>query len=352
MGRTSKKIIKYRGGQLPEGLSEILGNADENDLRILIALMMAADENGEVSESVSVSDALGIDKAEVMASVKFWRGAGIIGGATAAKSKEKTAVHKNEDRREGEVATEPERETVRGGVTTAHRGGVVENGDMPSYGTGELADLFERRRISAEFMDEAQRVYGKTFNSYETGIVAGMIDRLDLDEEAVLAILSYVAGLGRKPLRYAEKLAMALFDDGYTTTHQIVDRIALLERSKELNYKVRQLFGMANRELSRSEKAMLEKWTQKLGYELEVIRLAYDITVDATHEPAPKYANAILENWYNAGLRTEADVEAYLAQQRAQKEEKNKTESAESGKSYELDEFFEAALQRSLEELK
>ena len=42
MGRTAKNILKYRGAELPENLSGILGNADENDLKILIALMMAA----------------------------------------------------------------------------------------------------------------------------------------------------------------------------------------------------------------------------------------------------------------------------------------------------------------------
>lgn len=350
----AKKIIKYRGGQLPEDLSGILANADENDLRILIALMMAADDGGVISEEVSVSDALGLDKSEVNASVKFWRGAGIIGGSAASgRTKKKEPAQKAENPGDSGLSAQGSDNMAAEGkpaIATAHRNGVVESGnDISSYGSGELADLFERRRISAEFMDEAQRVYGKTFNSYEMGIVAGMIDRLDLSEEAVLAILAYVASLGRKPLRYAEKVAIALYDDGYTTAREIVERIAVLERSKELIYKIKHLFGAGGRELSRSERTMFEKWTQRFGYEMDVIRLAYDITVDATHEPAPKYANAILENWYNAGLRTAADVEAFLEAQKAKKEEKSK---GEDGKSYDLEDFFEAALQRSFEDLK
>ena len=46
MAKTAKRI-KYRNAQLPEDLGKILANADENDLKILIALMMVADENGE-----------------------------------------------------------------------------------------------------------------------------------------------------------------------------------------------------------------------------------------------------------------------------------------------------------------
>ena len=79
MGKPTKRTIKYRNASLPKNLDEVLANADENDLRILIALMMAADENGEVGEDFSVEEVLGLDKTSVDASVTFWRGAGIIG---------------------------------------------------------------------------------------------------------------------------------------------------------------------------------------------------------------------------------------------------------------------------------
>ena len=101
MAKTAKKI-KYRNSQLPEELGQILSNADENDLKILIALMMAADENGEIPEDFSVSRALGVDKSDVAASVKFWRGAGIIEGVkstTAPKAKKEIAEAPKEEKR-------------------------------------------------------------------------------------------------------------------------------------------------------------------------------------------------------------------------------------------------------------
>ena len=92
MGKTAKKI-KYIDGNLPERLGELLAKADESDLKILIALMMAADENGVVDESFSVSSALGLERTEVAAAVKFWRGAGFIetAGATDKAPKADTA---------------------------------------------------------------------------------------------------------------------------------------------------------------------------------------------------------------------------------------------------------------------
>ncbi len=339
MAKRAKKI-KYRNSQLPEDLGAILSNADENDLKILIALMMAADENGEIPEEFSVSKALGVERADVTASVKFWCGAGIIEGSKSVSTKPRAAAQRSEEKQEEAKATETEKN-----ITTAHRDGALESSDVVStYGSGELATLFEKRKVSSEFIDEAQRVFGKTFNSYDTGIVVGLIDRLGFEEEAVLAILAYMTRIGKKGLRYTEKVALGFYDDGYTTTKEVVERIAVIERSKDVIFKVKQLYGATNRELSKSEKAMFEKWTQKFGYDIDVIRMAYDITIDLKHEPLPKYTGAILESWYNEGLRTADAVAKYEA---AKKE--NKTGG---DKSYDLDDFFRAAIDRSLKDLK
>jgi DnaD/phage-associated family protein len=297
---------------------------------------MAADENGAIPEDFSVSRALGVDKADVTAAVKFWRGAGIIEGVSSA-SKTKTETKKT-------VKTEEE-PTYTSQIESAHRGGVVESADgVGAYQSAELAEIFEKRQISMGFIDEAQRVFGKTFNTYDVGIIVGLVDQVGLDEEAVLMILAYVARLGKKGVRYAEKLAIAFYDEGYTTTEDIAGRIDTIERSKEVISQIKHLFGASARELSKSERTMFEKWTQKFGYGMDVIRMAYDITIDIKHEAIPKYTGAILESWYNAGLRT---AEAIAAHENAKKQSK-----MADGKSYDLDDFFAAAMDRSLKDLK
>ena len=315
--------LKYINGETPENLAELLANADEQDLRILIALMMTADAEGEVEDTAKLTGLLGLELPEIEASVKFWKGAGIVAVAKGSVKKQK-------------AQSEPK---------TAHRAGAVEkNTGVSPYATEELAALFERRRVSAQFIDEAQRVVGKTFNSYDTGIVAGIVDQLGFDEEAVLHILAYCVRIGKKSLRYSEKLSLSFYDDGITTTAEVSARIARIEQSAEVIGQIKQLFGASGRELSKTEKSLFEKWTQRFGYDLEVIRLAYDITIDNIQKPAPKYADAILEKWNAEGLKTADEV--------AEFEQKKKQGSADEAKSYDLDDFYEAALERSFKDLK
>ena len=114
MAKISKNIsIKYKNSHLPENLGEILSNADENDLKILVALMMAADENGEVKSDFSLSEALGDDSLNADAAIKFWRGAGIISAGKTQKTKA-AAVPETKEEQKAPI------------VESAHRTGAVE----------------------------------------------------------------------------------------------------------------------------------------------------------------------------------------------------------------------------------
>ena len=344
MAKVSKNInLKYKNSELPENLGEILSNADENDLKVLVALLMASDENGEVSGEFQVAEALGDTSVNVDAAIKFWRGAGIISAAKSSKAKAAQTAEKK-----AEPNTASDEEPKAPAIETAHRNGAVEqNTGVANYRTGELADLFEQRAVSAEFIDEAQRVFGKTFNSYDTNIIVGLIDQLGFDEEAVLSILAYVLRIGKKGVRYCEKVALNLYDDGYTKGPDVANRIAVIERSAHIISKIKQLYGMGDRSLSHSEKTMFERWTQTYGYDIDIIKLAYDITVDKTQSPSPAYANAILKKWHGEGLKTAEDVIRYEDAHKKKKE----TEKQENGASFDTDGFFDAAIKRAFDEL-
>lgn len=348
MKKVSGQALRYRNGQYPENLDEILSNADVNDLKVLIALQMAADGDGGIEEIPDLSSLLGLEEAEVNASLKLWRVAGLVGGARKAVTASKPK--KNEKKTAAKTAdthtTEESQKTVSA-PESAHRNGALTTSGVQSYTTAELAELLERRAGLAVFVSEAQRVLGRVFNHHDTGIVIGLVEQYGFDEEAVLHILSYAYRLrGAKATpRYAEKIALTLYDEGILEAEEVIVRIQAIERAGEVVSQIRSLFGIGTRALSSTEKKLFSKWVETYGFELDAIRMAYDITVDAIHTPAPKYADKILERWHTEGLRTARDIEEF------ERERKSESGKSDVAKSYDVDDFFEASLKRSYEAL-
>jgi DnaD/phage-associated family protein len=93
---------------------------------------------------------------------------------------------------------------------------------------------------------------------------------------------------------------------------------------------------MGMRELSKKESEKIDMWL-KADISEELIRKAYDITVDKTGKASFVYASKIIENWISAGYKTLADVE------NSEANHKNAIEKS----SFDVDDFFKAALERS-----
>ena len=97
---------------------------------------------------------------------------------------------------------------------------------------------------------------------------------------------------------------------------------------------------------------MLRAWVS-YGYDVDIIRRAYELTIDTAKEPSMPYANAILERWNSEGLRTPEQIDAAIAEAKDKKNGIGKPKKdwlPTLGNSFDTDDFFNAALERSFRE--
>ena len=134
-------------------------------------------------------------------------------------------------------------------------------------------------------------------------------------------------------------MAVSCLDEGFTEAAVLQEALYAKEERNELENKIKSVFGIGARKLTTKEKKLVEAWILGFKYDIEIIERAYDITVGATSKPSIHYANAILEKWNAEGVKTLADVDALLA--------KREEEKARDGSSFDVDDFFDAALKRS-----
>ena len=326
MGRTNKVYINY-GRDVGASLLAVKG-ADEIDLRILSAILLCADGEGCAHLS-ELEEALELDYADIAASVKYWKGAGIIGTAPSKGGQ-----------------ADPERD-----ANPIRRCGVE------SYTTDELVAVLESNDRSG-FIDAAQIALGRIFNKNEVAKLIGIADQLGFEEEAVLAILSYCTRIGKGSLSYAEKVALTFCDEEIFTASEVHSRIDALEKRNDAIEKIRSLYGFGGRALSATEKKLFTSWVEEFKFDIDIIRLAYDITVDSTQSAAPKYTNAILKKWHENGLGTLSEIEAYIESEKDKKQiaatsvrtQKKGGADKLTEKQAEVEDWFEQRLKQSFGE--
>ncbi|MBQ6614342.1 MAG: DnaD domain protein, partial [Clostridia bacterium] len=235
---------------LPEKCLDMLDVADATDLKVLIYI--ASLENDFSAEDAA--EFLQITPDEVSASVKFWRGAGVLkGGATKAKRK-----------------TVTEKRIMR-------------------LTTDEVSSLGEKDREYRLFIDVAQQTAGWIFNTSELEIVASLYANLKLSPEYILSLIGYFICKKEQNLRYLEKCAYSFVDEGITTPDALEEKLRMLEVFEGREGKVRSLFGLGTRTLSAKEKGFIAKWFDEYGVSDELVALAYEKTVDATGKASIPY---------------------------------------------------------------
>ena len=312
---------KNRVLTLPFGVIEGGAKASVTDWRVLCAFAADPCLCEDLEKGISaVAAMLSLEEREVSASLAFWRGTGVLAEqAVGTPAGDKKGRGDAVPKAAGQKKSLPDR-------------------GLPTYTSEELADIAGEDGNFAALVGACQQTFGKIFNTAEVGIIAGLTDFLGLEGDYILLLLSHCVRMEKKSLRYAEKTALSLYDDGVTDAAALEERLQRIETMASATGKIRAMFGMSSRALTAKEKAMIEKWICVMKYDTEILKLAYDSTVDAIGKPSLSYANTILERWYAEGYKTAQEITRAIEDYRRKKM---------GGSSFDADDFFNAALKNT-----
>lgn len=302
---------------LPAAVVGFVDKAKKFDLKVLL-LVASHESYREKSFANKIAAELDCEVSDVENSISFWNGTGIISveaeGTKKANKKEEKA----------EKTPIPARAKVT---------------ELPQYTSQELNALLESHKNVVALIDECQNIIGKIFTAADIKVIMGLVDYLGLDNDYILVLMHHCARKEIKSIRYIEKMAVSCLDEGFTEAAVLQEALYAREERNELEGKIKSVFGIGTRKFTTKEKKQVDAWISNFKYDIQIIERAYDITVGATSKPSIHYANAILEKWYADGARTLEDVDALLAKREEEKEG--------NGSSFDVDDFFDAALKRS-----
>ena len=308
----------------------VLSHTDANAAALRVLLWLASDLS-LADKPAQLAKLADCNVKETQAAINYWCQAGVLVADTGAVPAAKIEP----------IAPAPRRVLQK------------RADELPNYTSAELASLLEKRESVRVLIDEAQQILGKIFNMSEVNILVGMLDYLGMSEECVLLLLAHCKRIGKLNLRAIEKYAYPLVERGIVTTELLEEEIRTVEALRSFEGQVRTMFGMKSRALTSREDKMFRAWVS-FGYDIEIVRRAYELTVQATGEASLPYANSILERWSSEGLKSAQEIDAAIAaeqeKRRGQRAQKAGKSEGALGNSFDTDDFFEAALRRSFRE--
>lgn len=193
---------------------------------------------------------------------------------------------------------------------------------------------------------EAQQKLGRTIGYDGQSSLLMIHDQYGLPVEVILMLIEYAVSEGKTSMAYISKVGREWGESEIDTLEKAEQRITQLRESKTLWSKFRARTGIQNPKPTAAQENFLIQWSQKLGFSMEMIYLAYEEMANHTSNVSFPYMNKILLSWHENGIRKPTDLENL----RISRSKTKADAPAKSGQSasYDLDEFSRRALHEPL----
>ena len=176
------------------------------------------------------------------------------------------------------------------------------------------ADPLANKQL-AEIRETAEAILEKSMNDSEISTLYWVLDELHFTPELIMALLEYCVSIGKRDMRYIEKVAIGWHEKGINTVTAADDYINAEKDKKRFSSELKSIFGITDRRLSKTEEKFISKWHDEFGMSAEMIALAYEYCVLTTNKLSFPYMDGIIQNWHAKEITTveaaEKDHEEY-----------------------------------------
>lgn len=193
----------------------------------------------------------------------------------------------------------------------------VRVNSMPSYTRAELAGAMENRDFAFIYA-QAEKAVGHPLLQYEVSALMMIYDYLRLPANVIALLINHVVRESERKstpehpvsvsFRDIKSEAVRWHEHGITTVAEAERYIKDWERKRSATGRVLRMLGITGRTPSPTERRYIDLFVD-LDPSLELIALAYDLTVTKKGALIWPYMRSILLNWSRKGYKTPADIE-------------------------------------------
>ena len=192
----------------------------------------------------------------------------------------------------------------------------VENTGKEEVSVSDVTAAMEDGIFSA-MVQETEKQFGYAFSPEDLTGLMKIYKSGKMPPEVILQMVQmYKSDMRRKygpgrrlKVSGLEKMAAVWAEKGVDTLEKAESFIKRQDNYRTAEGEIKRILQVFGREFVASEKKYVESWLE-MGFEPEVIKLAYDRTIERIHEMNYRYMDKILINWHEKGLHTAGEIYA------------------------------------------
>ena len=188
-------------------------------------------------------------------------------------------------------------------------------GEPPQYTEDDVILAMDTDMDFRALRGEVQRILGKNLTTEELKILIGFVRYLGMSADVIVLLVCYCKDRAKKlgktrmpSLRTIEKEAYEWAEKGIDT----MEEAAAYTQQQNLRFsrvgRIMEILQIRGRNLTAPEKRYIKNWLE-MGFEEELIGLAYERSCVNTGGLAWPYMNKILTSWHEQGLHTAQQIQ-------------------------------------------
>lgn len=322
--------------------------AGATQLKALLWLLRHGSDTVSVEE---LSAAIGQKPADTIDALQYWVENGIIiADDTITDDKPKQQKNKTKTAPEGRDAPS-QKSAIKSQKDKAKEKKKEKAKTLPVLPVSKPSyeQILARAKESPEItflFSEAQIKLGRTIGYDAQCTLLMMHDQYGLPVEVILMILEYAVSVNKIAYSYIASIGRDWGEKEIDTIDKADEQITSLRTVNSLWKKFSAMAGLSNPRPTAAQVPYLRSWDKELGYDVEMIFLAYEQMANHCQKLSLPYMDKVLKTWHNAGIKTPEDVEkANIARSKQKTGGKGKGKGkAGADASYGLEDFKHSSL--------
>lgn len=184
---------------------------------------------------------------------------------------------------------------------------IIQAAPTPEASKAIPLDSFKAQKELKSLLFIAEQYLGKTLSHSDVEAITYFYETLHMSADLIEYLIESCVENGHKSIHYIQKVALSWADNDITTAEQAKQYSFSYNKNC---YTVLKSFGIKNRGPAPAELTYIKKWTNELGFTIDIVEEACSRTISAIHQPSFDYADSILNKWHENQVHHLADITA------------------------------------------